>query len=55
MDKVERNEAETLVEQLPTDIPDDVLKTYNVIDDVEYGSIVERTLCVAFQVSTLYH
>ena len=55
MDKAERKEAETLVEQLPSDIPDDVSKTYNVIDDVEYGSIVERTLCVAYQVATLYH
>ena len=55
MDKVERKEAETLVEQLPSDIPDDVSKTYQVTDDVEYGSNVERTLCLAVQVTTLFH
>ena len=55
MDKVERKEAETLVEQLPSDIPGNVLKTYDVTDDVVYGGNVERTLCLAVQLTTLFH
>ena len=55
MDKVERKEAETMVEQIPSDIPDDVKQAYQVTDDVVYGGNVGQTLCLAVQITTLFH